>query len=398
MRVLVLGSGGREHAMVRALSRSGQEIFWAPGNGAEGPWEILPVDLSRLTSVEECVLKHRPDLTLVGPEDPLAAGLADRLAALGFQTWGPNAAQARLESSKVWAKQWMARWQLPTAEFAVAESLSQAEQAIERLGGAVVVKADGLMAGKGVVVANHASEALEASRRLLPGPLVVERRLQGPEASLILLTRPDGYQAFPLVRDHKRLRDGDQGPNTGGMGAFFPIPEQPDLQPLLDSLWKALVADGLNYFGALFLGLMLTPEGPQLLEFNCRLGDPEAEVLLEALEGDLIEVLKGHQSIHLKPGCWLDLVLASAGYPESATRGQPITGLPQNEVAVLHAATRLSQGQLLTAGGRVLHLVAQGATLEEARTRVYAAAESIRFGGESPQFRRDLGHPLVVAP
>ena len=398
MKVLVLGSGGREHAMARALARAGHQVLWAPGNGAQGSWRSLPLQLDSLEAVAELVSQECPDLTLVGPEDPLARGLVDRLQQSGFRCWGPTAAQARLESSKSWAKEFMARWQLPTAEFRVVHDHEQAHKAIEELGGAVVVKADGLMAGKGVVVADNRAEALVAASSWLPGPLVIERRLQGPEASLILLTRPDGYQAFPLVRDHKRLQEGDRGPNTGGMGAFFPIPEQPTLQPLLDRLWEGLVAEGLHYFGALFLGLMLTPEGPQLLEFNCRLGDPEAEVLLEALEGDLLDVLQG-QPPQLRPGYWLDVVLASSGYPESSTRGAAITGLPEDgPVAVLQAGTARMEGRLVTAGGRVLHLVTHGSDLEQARAQVYRVAEHIRFGGQPPLWRRDIGQSLAGRP
>lgn len=388
MKILLVGSGGREHAMARALA--GHEVIWAPGNGAEGPWQRRSVPLDEIC---ELALAEKPDLTVIGPEDPLAAGLVDRLRESGLAAWGPTAAQARLESSKAWAKQFMSRWLLPTAAFEVAESLEQAEAAIERLGGAVVVKADGLCAGKGVVVASDAAEARSAAQRLLQDRLVIEKRLQGPEASLILLLRPDGYQAFPLVRDHKRLLAGDRGPNTGGMGAYFPIAEKPVLRPLLDKLWRGLSNEGLNYFGALFVGLMLTPHGPQILEFNCRLGDPETEVLLESLETDFLAALRG-EPLRMRPGACLDVVLASPGYPESSTKGLPITGLPE-DVTVLQAGTELSQGQLVTAGGRVLHLVARADDLESARRKVYQAAESVRFGDQAPILREDIGASLA---
>ncbi len=399
MKVLLLGSGGREHAMARALERAGHELIWAPGNGAQGRWKRHKLSLGDLDSVLQLALQEQPELTLVGPEDPLAAGLVDRLNEAGLKAWGPNARQAQLESSKAWAKEFMARHGLATAAFRVCHNQEQAEQAIDALWTpqGVVVKADGLAAGKGVVVATTRQQAIEAASQLGP-TLVVERCLQGPEASLILLLRPDGYQAFPLVRDHKRLLAGDQGPNTGGMGAFFPIPETPSVQGMLESLWKGLVDENLNYFGALFLGLILTEEGPQLLEFNCRLGDPESEVLLEALENDFVEVLQG-QPLQMAPGFHIDVVLASAGYPASSTSGLVIEGADQvsDEVTVLHAGTELQpDGTLTTAGGRVLHLVARGQTLEQARQRAGAAAQRIGFGGQPPQWRNDIGASLVA--
>jgi phosphoribosylamine--glycine ligase len=390
MKVLLLGSGGREHAMARALERSGHTIVWAPGNGAVGSWRRRPVDLKNLELVVRLALEEQPDLTLIGPEDPLAAGLVDCLQQVGLKAWGPNAHQAQLESSKAWAKEFMARHGLPTAPFRVTTNLDQARQAIEELQ-PVVVKADGLAAGKGVVVADTPQEALHAAGRLGP-KLVIEKRLQGPEASLILLLRPDGYQAFPLVRDHKRLLNGDQGPNTGGMGAYYPIAEAPPLQDLLDKLWHGLVQENLNYFGALFLGLILTAEGPQLLEFNCRLGDPETEVLLESLQGDFVQALFG-EPLQLAPGCHIDVVLASAGYPASSSSGQIITGHENlTEATLLHAGSeRLPDGTLVTAGGRVLHLVASASNLQQARQRVEQAARQIRFDGQAPQWRSDIG-------
>ena len=393
MKVLLLGSGGREHAMARALERAGHDSVWAPGNGAEGAWRRHPIDLKNLDQMVELAVQEQPELTLIGPEDPLAAGLVDRLQQAGLKAWGPNAHQAQLESSKAWAKEFMARHQLPTAPFQVTTDLDQAKAAIATLQ-EVVVKADGLAAGKGVVVASSPEEALEAAAQLGP-KLVIEKRLRGPEASLILLLRPDGYQAFPLVRDHKRLLNGDRGPNTGGMGAYYPIQEAPALQDLLDRLWSALQQEGLNYFGALFLGLILTSDGPQLLEFNCRLGDPESEVLLESLRGDLIQVLYG-QPLQLAPGCHIDVVLASAGYPASSSPGQIITGHENlDQVTLLHAGSeRLPDGTLVTAGGRVLHLVASGTNLQQAQQLAHAAATQIRFDGRAPLWRSDIGGSL----
>jgi len=398
MRLIVLGSGGREHAMVRALRQGGHEVYWGPGNGARGDFQPLEnaFDLDQLQAL-------KPDLVLIGPEDPLAAGLVDRLQERGLKAWGPTAAQARLESSKAWSKQFMRRHGLPTADFAVADTLEEARAAIRLLSDhhGVVVKADGLAAGKGVVVAESEAEAVSAAETLLAtaagARLVIERRISGPEASWILLLRPDGFQALPLARDHKRLLDGDQGPNTGGMGTITPVEAPCDLEKLGQRLFEALKQENLNYFGALFVGLLFTAEGPQILEFNCRLGDPETEVLLESMPGDFLEALHG-QPLGPWNGHCLDVVLAHPGYPATSSPSLLIEGIPQG-VTVLQAGTRLDeQGQLWTAGGRVLHLVCQADTLEEARRQVYAAAEQVRFGGQPASYRKDIGLTLAARP
>lgn len=396
MRLVVLGSGGREHAMVRALLRGGHELFWGPGNGAIGPWQPLEdaFNLDRLHAL-------KPDLILIGPEDPLANGLVDQLEQRGLKAWGPRADQARLESSKAWAKQFMRRHDLPTADFEIAETLEEAHQAVGRLcdRNGVVIKADGLAAGKGVVVADSQAQGLKAAEELLQryGRLVIERRLIGQEASWILLLRPDGFQALPLTRDHKRRDDGDQGPNTGGMGTITPVELQTDLQELGQRLFAALKDEKLNYFGALFVGLLFTEDGPQILEFNCRLGDPETEVLLESLPGDFFQALEGGPLGDWQ-GCCLDVVLCHPGYPESSAPPLVIENLPE-QVTVLHAGTRLdSEGRLWTAGGRVLHLVCQAPSLEEARAKIYEAAAQVTFGGQAPHFRRDIGLTLAGRP
>ena len=393
MRLVVLGSGGREHAMVRALLKGGHEVHWGPGNGARGHW--LPLEdafnLDRLAALQ-------PDLILIGPEDPLAEGLVDKLEERGLKAWGPTAAQARLESSKAWSKQFMRRHGLPTAEFAVADTLEEAQLAIRRLCDhrGVVIKADGLAAGKGVVVADDEPSAGKAAQELLAkyGRLVIERRLIGDEASWILLLRPDGFQALPLARDHKRLRDGDQGPNTGGMGTITPVESPFPLEKLGRDLFAALQQERLNYFGALFVGLLFTNEGPQILEFNCRLGDPETEVLLESLGGDFLQALHG-EALQDWQGFCLDVVLAHPGYPETSSPPMRIEGL-SDDVTILHAGTRLDeQGQLWTAGGRVLHLVCQAGSYESARDKVYAAAARITFDGRPAHYRKDIGLTLA---
>lgn len=395
MRLVVLGSGGREHAMVRALLKGGHEVHWGPGNGAQGPWHPLQ-DAYNLDLLQGL----KPDLILVGPEDPLADGLVDKLTERGLKAWGPTAAQARLESSKAWSKQFMRRHGLPTADFAIADNLEEAQAAIRRLCDhrGVVIKADGLAAGKGVVVADDERSGAQAAEELLAkyGRLVIERRLLGAEASWILLLRPDGFQALPLARDHKRLRDGDAGPNTGGMGTIAPVESPFPLEKLGRDLFAALEQEQLNYFGSLFVGLLFTSEGPQILEFNCRLGDPETEVLLESMPADFLQALHG-QPLPAWQGCCLDVVLAHPGYPETSAPSMRIEGLPE-DVTVLQAGTRRDeQGQLWTAGGRVLHLVAQAESYEAARDKVYQAAQKITFDGRPAHYRTDIGQTLGLA-
>jgi phosphoribosylamine--glycine ligase len=382
--------------MVRALLRGGHEVFWGPGNGARGDWQPLEdaFNIERLQGLN-------PDLILIGPEDPLAGGLVDKLQERGLKAWGPSAAQARLESSKAWAKQFMRRSGLPTADFEVADTLEEARQAVRRLCDhrGVVIKADGLAAGKGVVVADSEPAGLKAAEELLAryGRLVIERRLVGEEASWILLLRPDGFQALPLARDHKRRDDGDRGPNTGGMGAIAPVQIAFALEDLGKRLFAALEFESLNYFGALFVGLLVTEAGPQILEFNCRLGDPETEVLLESLPGDFLSALQGQAPAEWQGQC-LDVVLCHPGYPETSAPPLLIENLP-SEVTVLQAGTRLDeQGRLWTAGGRVLHLVCQAESLEAAREKVYAAAARVTFGGQPAHYRRDIGLALVARP
>ncbi len=395
MRLVVLGSGGREHAMVRALQKGGHEVHWGPGNGAQGDWFPLP-DAYNLEKLQAL----KPDLILVGPEDPLADGWVDKLTEGGLKAWGPTAAQARLESSKAWSKQFMRRHGLPTADFAVADTLEEAQAAIRQLCDhrGVVVKADGLAAGKGVVVADDEKSAALAAQELMAkyGRLVIERRLLGEEASWILLLRPDGFQALPLARDHKRLRDGDSGPNTGGMGTITPVESPFPLEKLGRDLFAALEQEHLNYFGALFVGLLFTSEGPQILEFNCRLGDPETEVLLESMPGDFLQALYGHPLPEWQ-GCCLDVVLAHPGYPETSSPSMRIEGIPE-DLTVLQAGTRRDQqGQLWTAGGRVLHLVAHAENYEAAREKVYQAAQKITFDGKPAHYRTDIGTQLDLA-
>lgn len=417
MRILVVGSGGREHALVWKIAQSPlvKALYCAPGNpGIARLAELVPLKADDVGGLTEWASQNAIDLVVVGPEGPLVAGLADRLNAKGILVFGPSAAAAALEGSKSFAKEVMASAGVPTADHAVFTELEPALEFVRLRGGRMVVKADGLAAGKGVVVCGSLDEAEAALKSMLVDQIhgqsgtrvVIEERLEGPEASCIAIT--DGERACLLAsaQDHKRVFDGDRGPNTGGMGAFSPAPqvtgevaaevERSIILPVV----REMARRGRPFRGALYAGLMLTPDGPKVIEFNARLGDPETQPTLMRLSSDLVPALVAaargdlsRVSLLFDPRAAVGVVLASEGYPGKVTTGDPIRGADgpfPPDVQVFHAGTvRARDGALITGGGRVLTVCALDVSLQEASRRAYQAAEGIRWRGQ--QFRKDVG-------
>jgi phosphoribosylamine--glycine ligase len=417
VKILVVGNGGREHALVWRLARGGHEVIAAPGNPGIAEHarcvQIGPLELDRLTDLAE---QERPHVVVVGPEAPLVAGLADRLRARGIPTFGPGASGARLEGSKVFAKEFFARHKIPSAPFSAATTLAEAEAAIDTLGGAVVVKADGLAAGKGVVVAATRQEAVTAAREMLEdrrfgeagARIVIEQKVIGREVSVLALTDGKHLEVMPAVEDHKTMLDGDRGPNTGGMGTVSPAWTSDEVihrirTEILEPTVRGLANEGIDYRGVLYAGVMVDPGGaPWLLEYNCRFGDPETQPIMARLVGDLGTVLEAasHGNLHVGGLAWdarvaVCVVVAAAGYPGTPRTGDKINGLPAtdgNDVLVFHAGTAREGQHLVSAGGRVLGVTGLGISVEAARSRAYAAVEAIDLPGK--QFRRDIGARL----
>lgn len=417
MNVLVIGSGGREHALCYRLARSPRldKLFILPGNaGTAALGTNIPGSAADIKLALEVARREAIDLTIVGPEDPLAAGMVDAFQDAGLRIFGPTASAARLESDKSFAKVLMRQQAVPTADARIFENYDQARQYIATRDEPVVIKAAGLAKGKGVIVCNDPADGILAAERIMVNRIfgdagariVVEERLNGREASLLAIV--DGQTLFVLepAQDYKRLGEGDTGPNTGGMGSFCPTPAIDDdlmaqiqrqiLVPTLDGLTR----EGIHYRGVLYAGLMLTPAGPKVLEFNCRFGDPETQAILMRLQSDLLDLLDAAVSGHLDdatvrwdPRHALCVVIASQGYPEKYPTGLPITGLPEDaardDVAIFHAGTRVQDNKVVTAGGRVLGVTALGDTLAAARRIAYEAVAQIHF--EGAYYRSDLG-------
>jgi phosphoribosylamine---glycine ligase len=416
--VLLVGGGGREHALAWTLARSPRlgRMIAAPGNpGIAAHARCVPVKDTAMDELMELARRERPDLVVVGPEMPLAMGLTDRLRAAGFAVFGPTAAAARLESSKAFSKDLMARHGVPTARFRTFQDAPAAQRYCRELGPPLVVKADGLAAGKGVIVCRTPEEADRAlalcfEERAFGASgltVVVEEFLDGEEASFFALADGSAVLPFAAAQDHKTVWDDDRGPNTGGMGAYSPAPVMSDamqdrvMAEIVRPVIAAMAKEGTPYTGVLFVGLMITREGPKVIEFNCRFGDPECQAILPRLDGDLLELLQAAATgrglpaaLSWSPRASVCVVMASAGYPGRYEPGRPITGIAAAaalpDTNVFHAGTALAGDTLVTAGGRVLGVQALGEDVASAIRAAYAGVERIRFDGA--HFRRDIGH------
>ena len=414
MRILVVGSGGREHALCWRLAASGHELIVAPGNpGAAEVAELADLSADDHDALIALALARQVDLVVIGPEAPLVAGLADRMRGRGLTVFGPSAAAARLEGSKAFAKEFFDRHGIPTAEFRVCGDMDAVERAVAALGGEVVVKADGLAAGKGVVLCREPDEARVAARAMLEQRrfgaagtvVVIERRLRGREVSVMALADGERSALLPPVEDHKTIFDGDQGPNTGGMGTASPPAWVTDelmervQREILDPTLAGLRAEGIDYRGVLYAGILVDETGaPWILEYNCRFGDPETQPVAARLEADLGAWLHGAASGRLPDGnpaasarAAVCVVLASRGYPGEVRTGDVIEGAQEHggDVILFHAGTARVGERLVTASGRVIGVTALGDGVADARERAYEAVARISFDGM--QFRRDIG-------
>jgi len=427
MKVLVIGGGGREHALAWKLAQSPklQAVYVAPGNGGTALDPRLEnVNITDIPALRQWAIDQKIALTVVGPEGPLAAGVVDDFRAHGLRIFGPTQAAAQLESSKAFSKAFMKRHGIPTAEFETFADPQAAHAYVDRMGAPIVVKADGLAAGKGVVVAMTAAEAHEAIDFMLldntlgvshnegGARVVIEEFLQGEEASFIVMC--DGRNVAPLAtsQDHKRLLDNDRGPNTGGMGAYSPAPvvtpavHARAMREIILPTIKGMESDGIPYTGFLYAGLMIDAQGrPKALEFNCRMGDPETQPIMMRLKSDLHEVMMAATAgaLDLVDLQWdrrtaLGVVMAAAGYPLNPRKGDPVSGLPRDaeDAMVFHAGTVRKDGAILTSGGRVLCVTVLADGVKAAQQRAYDITRGIRF--EGAQYRRDIGHRAVRDP
>ena len=418
MKILVVGGGGREHAIVWKLSQSVKkpEIHCAPGNGGIASLAVcVPIRATDVSAMVAYAKKERFDLVVVAPDDPLALGMVDRLEEAGIRAFGPNAAAARIEASKVFAKDLMKKYGIPTSGYRVFDSPGAALTHLAGCEYPTVVKADGLALGKGVIICRTEEEAKAAVHRIMVerafgeagARVIVEDYIEGPEVTVLCFV--DGTHMVPMVssQDHKPVFDGDRGPNTGGMGTFAPTPKYtPEVEDevartILLPTVKAMALEGIPFKGVLYFGLMLTKDGPRVLEYNARFGDPETQAVLPLLKTDLIDIMEATidgrldaMQVQWEQGAAVCVVMASGGYPGAYEKGYEITGLDalgdKDDIIVFHAGTRVEDGRTLTAGGRVLGVTAVARDIAGAREKAYAAVERIRFTGA--HYRRDIGH------
>jgi len=431
MRILVVGSGGREHALVWKIAQSklAEKIFCAPGNaGISQQADCIDIKADDIPRLLEFARKERIDLTVVGPEAPLALGIVDEFSKYKLRIFGPNKKAAQLEASKVFAKELMAKYAVPTADFKIFDNLDEAKKYIERRGAPCVIKADGLAQGKGVIVAKTIDEAIQAVTLILGNKIfgeagsrvIIEDCLEGQEASILVFT--DSKEVVPLAssQDHKRIFDNDEGPNTGGMGAYSPAPVVTDalfreiLEKIVHRTIDGLAREGIAYKGVLYAGVMLTKDGPKTLEFNVRFGDPETQAILPRLESDLLEAMlatsegKLNKLSSLGGLSWMNracvcVVCTSKGYPGSYEKGKQIFGLEEaakmEDAVVFHAGTKkltssgVGEPKIITNGGRVLGVTGLGNTIKEAIDKAYQAVEKIHF--EGMHYRRDIGRKAI---
>jgi len=419
MRVLVVGSGGREHAIVWKLVQSPQveKVFCAPGNGGIARIaECVDIDVTDIKTLVHFAQKKKIDLTVVGPELPLTLGIVDRFREKGLAIFGPTKKAAEIESSKGFAKNFMAKYRIPTAEYKIFSDPEEVIQYIHKKEPPLVLKADGLAAGKGVLICNSRDEAYNGVDKIMRqkifgdagNRLIVEEFLRGEEASVLSITDGENLVILPPAQDHKPIFEGDKGPNTGGMGAYAPAPVvSPKLlrtigEKILLPTVLGMKEEGRLYQGVLYAGLMITPEGPKVLEFNCRFGDPETQAILPLLETDIVEIIETSIegrikdiSLAVRNEAAVCVIIASGGYPGSYEKGKIIYGLDQipSDILVFHAGSKIKGKDIVTAGGRVLGVTALSSTIETAIEKVYKAVGKITFDGA--YYRRDIGYKAL---
>lgn len=420
MKILVIGGGGREHTLVWKISQSPlvRKIYCAPGNaGISSLAECLPISPTHLSQLARFAKNNEIDLTVVGPEVPLVEGIVDEFQAQGLRIFGPSKEAAQIEGSKAFAKDFMKKYGIPTADYRIFEDRDQAVNYVRKSEVPLVVKADGLAAGKGSIVCHTHQEALAAIDKIMVqrvfgesgNKVVIEEYLKGEEASVLALTDGSSLHYFSPAQDHKPVYDGDKGPNTGGMGAYAPAPVVDPLMmeevkhKIFEPAIRGMASEGWTYRGVLYAGLMITEEGPKVLEFNCRFGDPESQVTLPLMKSDLVEamvaVIEGRLSdfrMELLEKWAVCVVMASGGYPGHYEKGKQILGLDRDwseDILIFHAGTKFKDGKIITDGGRVLGVTALGENVRSAIDKTYEAVAKISF--EGAHFRRDIGHKAL---